>query len=185
MELAVPLFLETATEIAICDARFATRTRAQQAKLLRPLDQARTRTQRASERPASIIAALSSRTPASALCSGANDHGAGFSGSCETLAGPRGGSNKFASLASERIWFSCRMALRISANSALSVARSAGCGADAKRARRVGEAGAGLPGMTDRLCGIFENLEQPFDPVKVPSREAAFEIAMVGEDQRC
>ena len=39
--------------------------------------------------------------------------------------------------------------------------------------------------MTDRLRGLLENLEQPLDALKVPSDEAALEIAMVGEDQGC
>src|SRR5438874_10721698 len=55
---------------------------------------------------------------------------------------------------------------------------------DAERARRIGEAGAGLPGMTDRLRGALENLEQPFDPLKIPPGEAALEIAMVRQNQR-
>src|SRR5438270_8197323 len=57
-------------------------------------------------------------------------------------------------------------------------------GPDAERARRIGEARAGLPGMTDRLRGAFENLEQPFDPLKIPPGEAALEIAMVRQNQR-
>jgi len=56
---------------------------------------------RASERPASIIAALSSCTPASAPRAARNVNGIGFNGKCVTLAGPRGGSNIIASLALE------------------------------------------------------------------------------------
>src|SRR4030088_2564062 len=49
-------------------------------------------------------------------------------------------------------------------------------GPNAKRACRIGQTGARLPGMDDRLRGILENLEQPLDPLKIPPGEAAREI---------
>src|SRR3981189_2140342 len=52
-------------------------------------------------------------------------------------------------------------------------------GPDAKRACRIGQSGAGLPGMADRLRRVLENLEQPLDPSKIPPGEVALEIAMV------
>src|SRR5436309_4294045 len=57
-------------------------------------------------------------------------------------------------------------------------------GPDPERARRIGETGAGQPGMADRLRGALENLEQPFDPLKISPGEAALEIGMVRQYQR-
>src|SRR5229473_1830299 len=53
----------------------------------------------------------------------------------------------------------------------------------AKRACRIGQPGARLPGMANRLRRLLENLEQPLDALKIPPGEAALEIAVVGEDQ--
>src|SRR2546430_13837004 len=39
--------------------------------------------------------------------------------------------------------------------------------------------------MTDRLRGILENLEQPFDALQISGSETALEITVIGEDQRC
>src|SRR5882724_8863473 len=58
-------------------------------------------------------------------------------------------------------------------------------GPDPERPGRIRQPGSRLPGMTDRLRGLLENLEQPLDALKVPPDEAALEIAMIGEDQGC
>src|SRR3981081_1533146 len=55
-------------------------------------------------------------------------------------------------------------------------------GPDAKRACRIGQSGARLPGMADRLRRFLEYLEQPLDPLKIPPGEAALEMAIVQED---
>src|SRR4030081_219651 len=57
-------------------------------------------------------------------------------------------------------------------------------GPDAKRACRVGQSGARLPGMAERLRRVLEYLGQPLDRWKIPPGEAALEISMVREDQR-
>src|SRR5207247_1507980 len=53
----------------------------------------------------------------------------------------------------------------------------------AERAGGVGQPRSGLPGMTDRLRRVLENLEQPLHPAKVPAREVAPEIAVMGKYQ--
>src|SRR5437879_7199381 len=39
--------------------------------------------------------------------------------------------------------------------------------------------------MTDRLRGILENLEQPFDALRISGSETALEITVIGENQGC